>query len=329
MELTIINKKKEVVYKAKYRSDVEDAAAMIDECNTQEHPYYQTKAREVKVPGVSINEHSIRVLNDIHLQAPNPEALPALFFVKQGQVKTKFHYHDEQINFTRGEHSFLFNAFSSEDSYLKKQDQLSMFIVSFSRDYFMQLAEAAGAIMEPIANSIALNRPMVYRHNSSLSITPRMYEVMNEMSGCTFDDGLKNIFLQAKALELLTLHCAHASAVSGRKQEVIKLSAEDVSKVHLAHEILLSDLSNPPNLRKLAQLSGLNEFKLKRGFRVVFSNSVFGYLNDFRLDICRKQVVESRKPLSEIAYECGFGSLAHFSNAFKKKYGVSPLRLRA
>ncbi|RYY28926.1 MAG: hypothetical protein EOO04_07885, partial [Chitinophagaceae bacterium] len=173
MELTIINKKKQVVYKTRHQSYPETNSIQRDEVDSQENAFYQTTTREIKVPDLYINDHSLRVVNDIHLQTSVPEAFPSLFFVRQGQIKTKFHFHDEKVQFSGGKHSFLFNAFSSEDSYLKQQDRLSMFIVSFSPAYFLKVAEAAGAPMEVIANSIAGNNPGMYENNHGLSITSR------------------------------------------------------------------------------------------------------------------------------------------------------------
>ena len=75
---------------------------------------------------------------------------------------------------------------------------------------------------------------------------------------------------------------------------------------------------------ELSRIAGINEFKLKRGFKEVFGQTVFGYLNDERMDLAKSDLLEKQKSITEIAFELGFSSVQHFSNAFKKKFGVSP-----
>jgi AraC-like DNA-binding protein len=73
----------------------------------------------------------------------------------------------------------------------------------------------------------------------------------------------------------------------------------------------------------------LNEFKLKTGFKKVFDNTVFGYLNDQRLDHASELMLQQQyRPLSDIALELGYSSPQHFSNAFSKKFGISPGKMR-
>ena len=84
----------------------------------------------------------------------------------------------------------------------------------------------------------------------------------------------------------------------------------------------------PPSLSELARIIGINEYKLKRGFKEIFGNTVFGYLSDARLEIAKMDLLENKKTVSEIALELGYSSLPHFSNAFKNKFGVSPAKLK-
>ncbi len=61
---------------------------------------------------------------------------------------------------------------------------------------------------------------------------------------------------------------------------------------------------------------------------MVFGTSVFGYLNDHRMEIARKDKKKNDALLTDIAYNTGYSSLAHFSNAFKKKFGLSPAKMQ-
>lgn len=125
-------------------------------------------------------------------------------------------------------------------------------------------------------------------------------------------------------MELLILQCGQL----GKRKKTVRLSTADIRNVRLARDIILEDIRNPPTLPALAIRAGLNEFKLKAGFRQVFANSVFGYLSDHRLELAKQDVLEGYKSLTDIAYETGYASLSHFSHSFKKKFGISPVKMR-
>jgi AraC-like DNA-binding protein len=75
-------------------------------------------------------------------------------------------------------------------------------------------------------------------------------------------------------------------------------------------------------------MAGLNEFKLKKGFKETFNQTVFEYLSDVRLETARNDLLNTGKSVTEIACELGYSSLQHFSAAFSKKFGVSPKKMK-
>ena len=48
------------------------------------------------------------------------------------------------------------------------------------------------------------------------------------------------------------------------------------------------------------------------------------YLQDLRLTFAAKLLQLSCRSVTEVCFECGFNTLPHFSQAFKKRFGVSP-----
>lgn len=58
-------------------------------------------------------------------------------------------------------------------------------------------------------------------------------------------------------------------------------------------------------------------------FRDTFGKPFMKYLSGIRLDYAKNLLASTDAPLTEIALESGFSSLAHFSRLFKKEYKVS------
>jgi AraC-like DNA-binding protein len=101
-----------------------------------------------------------------------------------------------------------------------------------------------------------------------------------------------------------------------------------VKQSDTAREYILSDLSFTPTLESIAREVGINVYKLKTGFKALFGQSVFSYLREERLTLAYGEILKNKNSLTDIAYQTGFASISHFSDAFKNRYGISPSQLR-
>ncbi|WP_157986749.1 helix-turn-helix transcriptional regulator [Chitinophaga alhagiae] len=153
-----------------------------------------------------------------------------------------------------------------------------------------------------------------------LPITPQMQALVADKWQCSYQRGWQHLYLQARALELLAPPCKQQETAA----RPLSLRPADVDKIYQAREALLRDIQHPPSLTALARLAGLNEYKLKTGFKEVFGNTVFGYLKDHRLTLARQLLLEGNNTVTGVAYETGYTTLQHFSNEFKKKFGINP-----
>ena len=101
----------------------------------------------------------------------------------------------------------------------------------------------------------------------------------------------------------------------------------DTDSIHFAREYLLQNATQPPSLTELAKIAGINEFKLKQGFKALYNNTVFGYLTDFKLNQARELLV-CNLPIKEVADRLGYSSVQHFNSAFRKKFGLPPGKVK-
>ncbi|MGQ9872393.1 helix-turn-helix transcriptional regulator [Leptodesmis sp.] len=109
----------------------------------------------------------------------------------------------------------------------------------------------------------------------------------------------------------------------------LNLRQSDLERLYQAQAILRQDLENPPSLLELAKQVGLNDYKLKSGFRQIFGTIVFGYLHQRWMQIAYELLISSDLKVTEVASQVGYTSLSAFSTAFKKFFGISPSRCRA
>ena len=201
----------------------------------------------------------------------------------------------------------------SSDRALRREadrgQRLKTILVSFPKEFIAAFDDASVDFESP---SLISEQPN----------TPMMQNVLDQLLNCDMTGGPKRLFMQSKAMELISLKWAAMSS----KQNLV--SEHQFAGVNLVRERLLADLINPPSIQELARLSGMSHPVLNRCFRQITGFTVFEYLRKERLEAGYELVINKNVSLTEIAFATGFSSSSHFSRAFRAHYGIPPTRLR-
>lgn len=149
---------------------------------------------------------------------------------------------------------------------------------------------------------------------------PEIRTVLHQVVTCPLEGAIRRMYLQGKAMELLSLHLAALirPVKDPDPDPVIK------SRILEAAKILEQEMVAPPTIAKLSRRVGLNECRLKAGFREIFGTTVFGYLQHHRMQEARKLMETRGRNVSEAAWDVGYTNVSHFIAAFKKTFGITP-----
>lgn len=158
-------------------------------------------------------------------------------------------------------------------------------------------------------------------------INNEMNQILYQIQNAHLMGQYRFAYTEAKILELLVLqlNCPHKEACCLEK---FCKSSSDINKMHEARSFLLQNIENPPNICELSKKVGINEHKLKNGFKEVFNQTVYGYLFEHRMEIASQLLLDTDKTIFEIALDCGYEYSSHFTTAFKRRFGVSPKAFR-
>jgi AraC-type DNA-binding domain-containing proteins len=146
-----------------------------------------------------------------------------------------------------------------------------------------------------------------------------------QMSECRITGPMRNLYLAGKALELTAT--VVDQIVNEHPARPTRLPSRTVEQIHAARDLLIASVQDPPSLNELARMVGLNTTKLTSGFRSVFGTSVFGYLQEHRLQHAYQLIRSGEKTVAEAAFLVGYNP-AHFSGLFRKRFGILPSALR-
>jgi AraC-like DNA-binding protein len=148
-----------------------------------------------------------------------------------------------------------------------------------------------------------------------------MRSVVQQIIDCPFVGTTKRLYLQAKVFELMALQLEgmlnQQTATSGT------LKVETIARIHAAAEILRSRLDAPPAQTELAQMVGMSDRTLRRGFQSLFHTTVLGYVTEQRL-LQAEQLLRQGCTVAEVVHHCGYSNQGHFAAAFKRKFGITP-----
>lgn len=148
--------------------------------------------------------------------------------------------------------------------------------------------------------------------------TPEVYLWLNRLKSHSYQGRVERIFLESKILELMIIYLQRRNAPSSSLKE------DDLKKIMLARQFIENDLQHPGSLLEISRKAGINDFKLKKGFKILTGYTVFGYLYKLRMEKAHFLLLQEKKSVNEVAFLVGYKNAQHFITAFKKQYQVSP-----
>lgn len=157
---------------------------------------------------------------------------------------------------------------------------------------------------------------------------PKIKVVFNQILNCNYQGMAKILYLESKAIEIISLFIESEVLAPERDSARVLLKKEDHKKMIEAREVIINNIVNPLTIAELAKKIGINTYKLKVGFKEVYGTTIFGYLRNIRMEKAKQLIISKNKNIMEIAHEVGYSNPSKFSAAFKRKYGINPSELR-
>lgn len=98
----------------------------------------------------------------------------------------------------------------------------------------------------------------------------------------------------------------------------------EIEKIQNARKYILNNLSKNLTIPIIARNVGINQCYLKKGFKEVFKQTIFEFIQENRMIKARHLLQSTNPNITEIAYNVGYSSLSSFSQSYKNYFGISP-----
>ncbi|MFB9750240.1 hypothetical protein ACFFNY_01530 [Paenibacillus hodogayensis] len=138
--------------------------------------------------------------------------------------------------------------------------------------------------------------------------TPAIQRCISEMIHCTHLGTMKRLYMESKALEFIALF--GESDGYGSVGGSVMLRHSDISKLQQARELVQKHFEQPLSIRELSKRVGLNEFKLKKGFRELFDMTIFELVRQIRMEKALWYMEVERLNVGETAFRSAIATSA-------------------
>lgn len=109
--------------------------------------------------------------------------------------------------------------------------------------------------------------------------------------------------------------------LSAMQQKKVKTIKEVIAYIERHHHRALS-------LEELAKTANYSEFHFARFFKQETGMTCIEYINNYRLERAAQALIQTDRPITELASAHGFDNVSYFIRRFKQKYQITPAQFR-
>lgn len=287
------------------------------------HSWGSMKQEKVVEQNFSIMKYSFDLENDFHIQfeeATMPHTMNVCMAL-QGDIGVLFKGRKMNAGLSSLRHHALYVNESQYNIQVSKS--LQTVHLGIDLDYYISM------LCDKEPWSASLKEKLLRREDvleGDAVITLEMQKAVHDLLNNSLQGNLRTLLMEAKVMELVALQLNQLASESKRTKP--GLTGLDIDVFHDLRSYLHTHFTEDLSLRQLARMFGLNDFKLKRGFKDLFQTTVFDYIHTLRMEYAYRLLLEDKMFVNEVSGLIGYKNPNHFSTAFKRKYGICPGALK-
>ncbi|WP_161964221.1 helix-turn-helix domain-containing protein [Chitinophaga flava] len=280
--------------------------------------------------GIDVHYSQVSALQPMQVDLVSPDDFVEMHFSLGGRLTAKNTVLQDLSMFDQLQHNLFAVPANSITNYhySASNEPVVMLEILFRKEYFEGIMHEQSALHNIMLDHISRKEIMAAEQRHA-GISPQMLSVLSDIIYCKRTGYYKKLFLEARIMELFLLQTESLEERSGRGgcSFLCDFSA-DVDKIYFVKEMIDKDPIADYSLIGLSKKAGLNTFKLKKGFKEIFGETVFGYIQELKMEKARRMLLDEGMQVNEVAYMLGYNSPNNFSTAFRKKFGLTPGKMK-
>jgi AraC-like DNA-binding protein len=140
----------------------------------------------------------------------------------------------------------------------------------------------------------------------------------------TIPSALRCAYLGSMATTILCEVFAELPNLDHGRRSPSRLQLRDRNRIYEGRDYLAQHFVAPPTIPQLARMVGINQTKLKAGFKELLGMTIHHYILQRRMELASELLLTRAHNVTEIAYLVGYEYPTNFTYAFKKYFGRLP-----
>ncbi|HHV98679.1 MAG TPA: AraC family transcriptional regulator [Clostridiaceae bacterium] len=247
---------------------------------------------------------------------------PEILFITKGTATQQIN--DHIFNVRKGDIIIVVNE-AVHSTYTQRYEDNEIIVLQFNTEYLKSAfpASVTSALIDEFNKGIGFPNPInaqsqIGKHLASC--IERIYDEYNKKEKAF------ELLVTSNILELMGMLVRNFERTAKKLE-----SSYDVAKAKemLKNTFRLIDLNygSDLDLRRAAEASNLSVSHFSRLFKKATGMTFKNYLSFYRINQA-EEMLSTARPISEIAFECGFNSIASFIRAFKQYKKCTPSAYR-
>jgi AraC family transcriptional regulator, transcriptional activator of the genes for pyochelin and ferripyochelin receptors len=276
--------------------------------------------QSVLTPGMRLTEISLSAGRKFRLVDNETSEAAESVYVLNGTAESHFHNMQSRLALSKNRHNFQYNHHFGGEHIISSANFHAL-AITYDLNFLKELLQNDDdKNIGQLADCIHSKKNYLANINS-LPFRGQITEVIESIRKCSFTGITRYLFLESKMMELFALQMEQ---VRSDVRASNSLSAIDKDKLYTLKEYIENAYLDQFTLRDLTYKFGLNEFKLKKGYKQLFQTTVFGHVHQLRMQRAKILLKERAMNVSEAAFFIGYENVSSFCTEFKKRFGFSP-----
>lgn len=201
-----------------------------------------------------------------------------------------------------------------------KSDEIHEITIQFHRDLFLESLLNKKQFQSLQVMFENAKKGIVFSNKVIEQVKDRIKALVNKSNA--FDSVIELILI------LHELSNDKASRILSNSTFTKETDTADSRRVQKVITYLQKRYQEEIRLNDVAKYVGMSEAAFSRFMKKRTGRNFIEYLNDLRLGIASRQLVNTTKSIAEISFESGFNNISNFNRLFKKRKGLTPKEFR-
>ena len=238
-------------------------------------------------------------------------------------LKNDLHYHLNgigDVHLKEGQFNFIYLPYVDGTVNFEQAGEYRAFRIHFREEILRQYATTFPYLDEFLQQVTESSPALLLKEHGWIS--SEISYIINQLLQCTYEEEavrklyFDNLFKELLLLLLLQKHRGH---LNGKRL---------MQSLYEARSIIQKNPDRNFTITEVAQQVGLNASKLRTGFKQAFGTGVFQFMVAAKMQKAFTMILETDKPVKEIAMLTGYTSVQNFVTAFKNYFEATPGSLR-